>query len=155
MTDDHEVTARGTATGRDVASYLAGFIAGYWHGHEFALNPTDDGVGEDEEGSAPGDADAPTAAPPPDLPGATRPLPAYAGDGSSRGSAASSLPAIRQPALPDDVKLAAELEAMYVHRGMTQALAVMVEIFRDCDMPVAASICERAYRMEDPAEDRR
>lgn len=150
---------------RDVASWLTGYVTGYWQGFDFALNPTHDPDIEMElrreasSGSATGAADAPTATRPLDLPGATRPLPAVAGDESSSGLVPSSLPAIRQLALPDDIEVAGQLEALYIHRGMAQALATMVEVFRGQDMPVAASICQRAFTAQalafDDLEDRR
>lgn len=146
---------------RDVASWLTGYVTGYWQGFDFALNPTHDPDIEMElrreasSGSATGAADAPTAASPPD-PGS---LPLRGPLPGSRGSAASSLPAIRQLALPDDIEVAGQLEALYIHRGMAQALATMVEVFRGQDMPVAASICQRAFTAQalvfDDLEDRR
>lgn len=131
----------------DLASYLHGWVAGYWQGYDFGLNPTRDG-GEDEGGSAGGDADAAAVSPGPD-PGASKlAQPADAGrvPPGSRPSDTLPLPAIRQPALPNGVEVGGAFESIYVHRGMITALAMMVEAFRDRQMHAAASICERAVR---------
>lgn len=129
----------------DLASYLQGYVAGYWQGYEFFAH---EGVDVDEGASAPGGADASSPAPPLDLPGASRPLTRSRGDGSSSGSATSSLPAIHQGALAPEVEVqvAGQLEAIYVHRGMVTGLRMMAEVFRSTSMFVAASICERAIR---------
>lgn len=136
----------------DVAAYLKGFVAGYWSGYDFAVNYGDELIEEeDEDGSAPGDAVAssPATAPAPGSP------PLRGSPPGARAYADSSLPAIRQPALPDGVEVAGELEAMYVHRGMVQALATMAEILRTCDMPEAASLCENAVRGVEMLDERR
>lgn len=141
----------------DIETFLRGFVQGYHSGYEFGVNPPEE-WSEDEGGSAPGSADAPTAAPPLDLasrrcaPAAPAGAPAVA---SSSGSAASSLPAIRQGALPPGVEVAGDLERLFVHRGMVTGLRVLAEVFRACDMDDAVDICVSVVRgVEVEVEDR-
>lgn len=152
----------------DLAGYLKGYIDAYWGAYDFFcratpgddydndkivcqgcyenLTPEHECEGWGEGGSAGGAADAPTATPPLAHPGASRPLSAPARDGRASGSVPSSLPAIRQSALPDGVEIAGELEAMYVHRGMIQGIAMMAEAFRAGHMHAAETLCHKAVR---------
>lgn len=125
----------------DIETFLRGFVAGYHSGYEFGVNPPEEWDGN-EGGSAPGVADAPTPAPPLDL----GPLPLRGSLPSSSGSAGSSLPAIRQGALPPGVEVAGELERLFVHRGMVTGLRVLAEVFRACDMDDAFDICVSTVR---------
>ena len=131
----------------DVASYLRGFIAGYWAGFDFAVRPpTPEDVAMTEEknahGSAGGGAETSSTAPALDLGS----LPRRGSLPSSSAFAVSSLPAIRQPALPDDLKIAGALEGLYVHRGMVLALGIMAELFAEAGDAQAATICEAAIK---------
>lgn len=132
----------------DLASYLRGYTDGYWEGYDFAVAPPEE-WSESVGGSAPGPADASSPATPPD-PTARRCAPAApagapAGVGS-RGSASSSLPAIRQGALPGGVEPAGGLEAIYIHRGVITGLRMIGEVFHSRELHEAFEICEKAIR---------
>lgn len=131
----------------DLETFLRGYTTGYYAGFECGVMPVEE-WSEDVEGSAPGSADAPTAAPPLD-PVASKlaqPADAVRVPAGSSGSAASSLPAIRQVALPVGVEVAGELESLYVHRGMVTGLRMLAEVFRARDMEDAFEICVQAVR---------
>jgi hypothetical protein len=132
-----------------IGDFLRGYVAGYWEAWDFA-NSTEGMELRNEAGSAPGSADASSPAPPLDPPAArphgrsTRPD----GAGGSSGSADSSLPAIRQAALPGDVEVAGELEAMFMHRGMVTALSDMARLLSRLGHIEAARLCLAAIDIE-------
>jgi hypothetical protein len=122
-----------------ISDYLQGYVKGYWEGYDFAVDHGDVEV-EGSAGSAIGGADAPTSAPGPD-PSVLRSAPAGIEEcrlpEGSHPSAASSLPAIRQPALPAGVKIEGELERIHAHRGIVLGLRVaLAEMFK-LDLPEA------------------
>lgn len=147
-----------------VSDFLRGYITGYWQGWDFAQdtsakkededvhphgNPYDcpcgnEGEDEGSGGSASGGADASSPAPALD-PTYRRSAPALKPEDGPVGSSAcadSSLPAIRQAALPAEVSLAGDLERIHAHRGMVLSLRLMASRFEGLGMTEAKTMCE-------------
>lgn len=134
-----------------LADYLHGYVVGYWEGFDFAQSAEGRSEGRNEEGSATGDADATSAAP------STTGRSAPTGLEQRRpvaDSAAEALPAIRQTALPDEVEVVGELEALHHHRGMVEGLRRMQWWLARLGHHEAAQLCANAAVSWGTPEDR-